>query len=168
MACRGHGNIFKMNSMTTQETVLDVNKIREIIPHRYPFLLVDRITYLEPGLKAVGYKNVTANEPFFQGHFPGNPIMPGVLIIEALAQLGCVAMLIKDEYKNMIGLFAGIDNVRFKKQVIPGDRLDLYVELLKLKGPIGKFKAEAKVDGQLAAEAEVLFALAPKPQDRRI
>ena len=153
---------------TITETILDVNKIREIIPHRYPFLLLDRITYLEPGIKARGYKNVSTNEPFFQGHFPGNPIMPGVLIVEALAQLGCVAMLIKEEYKNMIGLFAGIDNVRFKKQVVPGDKLELYVELLKLKGPIGKFKAEAKVDDQLVAEAEVLFAIAPKPQDRKI
>ncbi|MBI2996426.1 MAG: 3-hydroxyacyl-ACP dehydratase FabZ [Candidatus Melainabacteria bacterium] len=147
--------------------MIDVNRIREIIPHRYPFLLIDRITYLEPGIKAHGYKNVTTNEPFFQGHFPGNPIMPGVLIIEALAQLGCVAMLVKEEYKNMIGLFAGIDNVRFKKQVLPGDKLELYVELIKLKGVIGKFKGEAKVDSQLVCEAEVLFALAPKPQDRQ-
>lgn len=151
---------------TTTESILDINKIREILPHRYPFLLIDRVTYLEPGLKAKGYKNITTNEPFFQGHFPGNPIMPGVLIVEALAQLGCVAMLIKDEYKDMIGLFAGIDGVRFKKQVVPGDRLDLYVELLKLKGPIGKFKGEAKVNDQLAVEAEILFALAPKPTDR--
>ena len=150
------------------DSVIDINKIREIIPHRYPFLLLDRIMYLEPGIKAIGYKNVTANEPFFQGHFPGNPIMPGVLIIEALAQLGCVAMLVKEEYKGMIGLFAGIDNVRFKKQVVPGDKLELCVELLKLKGPIGKFKGEAKVDGQLAAEAEILFAIAPKPQDRKV
>ena len=154
-----------MNAQMTQE-IIDINKIREIIPHRYPFLLIDRITYLEPGIKAVGYKNVTTNEPFFQGHFPGNPIMPGVLIVEALAQLGCVAMLIKEEYKNMIGLFAGIDSVRFKRPVIPGDKLDLSVELLKLKGPIGKFKAEAKVDGQLACEAEILFAIVPKPADR--
>ena len=94
--------------------------------------------------------------------------MPGVLIVEALAQLGCAAMLIKEEYKNMIGLFAGIDSVRFKKPVIPGDRLDLSVELLKLKGPIGKFKAEAKVDEQLACEAEVLFAIVPKPADRKV
>lgn len=149
------------------ETILDINRIREIIPHRYPFLLVDRITFLEPGIKASGYKNVTTNESFFQGHFPGNPIMPGVLIIEALAQLGCIAMLVKEEYKGKIGLFAGIDNVRFKKPVTPGDKLELYVELLKLKGPIGKFKGEAKVDNQLAAEAEVLFAIADKPQDRK-
>lgn len=150
------------------ETLLDINKIREIIPHRYPFLLIDRVTYVEAGIKASGYKNITANEPFFQGHFPGNPIMPGVLMIEALAQLGCVAMLVKEEYKNMIGLFAGIDSVRFKKQVIPGDKLEMNVELLKMKGTIGKFKGEAKVDGQIVAEAEILFALAPKPLDRKI
>ena len=94
--------------------------------------------------------------------------MPGVLIVEALAQLGCVAMLVKEEYKNMIGLFAGIDNVRFKKQVVPGDKLELYVELLKLKGPIGKFKGIATVDNQIAVEGEVLFAIAPKPPDRKV
>lgn len=155
--------------MTTAfNQIIDINQIRRVIPHRYPFLLIDRITYVEPGIKAIGYKNVTTNEPFFQGHFPGNPIMPGVLIVEALAQLGCYAMLIKDEYKNMIGLFAGIDGARFKRQVIPGDRLDLSVELLKLKGVIGKFKGEAKVDDQLAVEAEVMFALAPKPEDRKV
>ena len=156
-----------MNTQAIQE-IIDINKIREIIPHRYPFLLIDGITYLEPGLKAVGYKNITTNEPFFQGHFPGNPIMPGVLIVEALAQLGCVTMLAKEEYKNMIGLFAGIDSVRFKKPVVPGDKLDLFVELIKLKGPIGKFKGEAKVDGQLACEGEVLFAVAPKPENRKV
>lgn len=150
------------------KTVLDINKIREIIPHRYPFLLIDRVIYLEPGIKATGYKNITSNDSFFQGHFPGNPIMPGVLIIEALAQLGCIAMLVKEEYKDMIGLFAGIDSARFKKQVIPGDKLDLFVELLKLKGFVGKFRGEAKVDDQIVAEAEILFALAPKPQDRKI
>ena len=153
---------------TVTETIIDVNKIREIIPHRYPFLLIDRITFIDPGIKAVGYKNVSTNEPFFQGHFPGNPIMPGVLIVEALAQLGCVAMLIKEEYKDKIGLFAGIEGVRFKKPVIPGDKLELCVELLNLKGPIGKFKGEAMVDGQLVCKAEVLFAIVPKPQDRKI
>lgn len=156
--------------MTTQtaQPVLDINQIRDIIPHRYPFLLIDRVTHLEPGTKAIGYKNMTSNEPFFQGHFPGNPIMPGVLIIEALAQLGCVAMLIKEEYKGMIGLFAGIDSARFKKPVIPGDKLILQVELLKLKGPIGKFKGTATVDDQLACEAELLFAIVPKPENRAV
>jgi len=153
---------------TTTENILDINKIKGIIPHRYPFLLIDRLTYLEPGVKASGYKNVTANEPFFVGHFPGIPIMPGVLILEALAQLGCVAMLVKEEYKDMIGLFAGLDNVRFKKQVVPGDKLELYVELIKQKGLIGKFKGEAKVDSQLAVEGEVLFALSPKPKGVKI
>lgn len=153
---------------TATKDEMDINKIRAVIPHRYPFLLIDRVTLVEPGVKAVGYKNVTSNEPFFQGHFPGNPVMPGVLMIEALAQLGCFAMLVKEEYKNMIGLFAGIDGVRFKRQVIPGDRLDLCVELLKLKGSIGKFKGEAKVNGELACEAEVLFAIVPKPQDRSV
>ena len=159
--------LYSEMTAATQE-IIDINRIREIIPHRYPFLLIDRITYLEPGIKGIGYKNVTTNEPFFQGHFPGNPIMPGVLIVEALAQLGCVTMLVKEEYKNMIGLFAGIDSVRFKKAVYPGDRLDLSVELIKLKGPIGKFKGVAEVDGQLACEGEVLFAIAPKPADRKI
>lgn len=151
----------------TLEKVLDINQIREILPHRYPFLLIDRITYMDPGIKATGYKNLTSNEGFFQGHFPGNPIMPGVLIIEALAQLGCVAMLVKPEYRGKLGLFAGIDGARFKRMVIPGDRLDLEVELLKLKGPIGKFKATAKVDGELACEAEVMFAIGDKPKDRQ-
>ena len=150
------------------EQIIDINRIREIIPHRYPFLLLDRITFVDPGIKAIGYKNISTNEPFFQGHFPGNPIMPGVLIVEALAQLGCVAMLIKEEYKDKIGLFAGIEGVRFKKPVVPGDKLDLCVELLNIKGPIGKFKGEATVDGQLACKAEVLFAIVSKPQDRKI
>ena len=119
---------------------IDIKAISELLPHRYPFLLIDKVLEYTAYDSLKAMKNVTINEPFFQGHFPGNPIMPGVLIIEALAQLGCITMLIKEEYKGKIGLFAGIDNVRFKKPVIPGDKLELYVELLKLKGPIGKFK----------------------------
>jgi len=138
---------------------LDINGIMQVIPHRYPFLLVDRILELDPGKKAVGVKNVSGNEPFFQGHFPGFPVMPGVLIIEALAQVGAVAVLSLPEMKNKLALFAGIDGARFRKQVFPGDQIRLEVEITKFRGPIGKGKAEATVDGQVAAEAELLFAL---------
>ncbi len=138
---------------------MDINGIMQVIPHRYPFLLVDRILELDPGKKAVGVKNVSGNEPFFQGHFPGFPVMPGVLIIEALAQVGAVAVLSLPEMKNKLALFAGIDGARFRKQVFPGDQIRLEVEITKFRGPIGKGKAEATVDGQVAAEAELLFAL---------
>lgn len=139
--------------------MLTVQEIKEIIPHRYPFLLVDKVDELEPGIKAVGYKNVTVNEPFFQGHFPQEPVMPGVLIIEALAQVGAVAMLSKEEFKGKTGYLAGIDKVRIKRKVVPGDVLKLEVEIIKLKGPIGVGKAVATVDGQKAVEGEILFAI---------
>lgn len=139
--------------------MLDIQQIKEIIPHRYPFLLVDQILEIEEGKRAVGLKNVTANEPFFQGHFPDYPVMPGVLIVEALAQVGAAAMLIKEENKGKIGFFAGIDNCRFKRQVMPGDQLRLEVEIIRLKGPIGKGKAVATVNGELACEAEITFAI---------
>ncbi|MCD5406605.1 MAG: 3-hydroxyacyl-ACP dehydratase FabZ [Desulfotomaculum sp.] len=139
--------------------MLDINQIKKILPHRYPFLLVDKITELESGKRAVGFKNITANEPFFQGHFPDYPVMPGVLIIEALAQVGAVALLSMPEYEGKIALFAGIDGVRFRRQVIPGDQLLLEVELTKLRSKIGKSKAKAQVDGQLVAEAELMFAI---------
>lgn len=139
--------------------MLDINQIKKILPHRYPFLLVDKITELESGKRAVGFKNITANEPFFQGHFPDYPVMPGVLVIEAMAQVGAVALLSMSEYKGKIALFAGIDGVRFRRQVIPGDQLLLEVELTKLRGKIGKSKAKAQVDGQLVAEAELMFAI---------
>ncbi|MDF2946778.1 MAG: 3-hydroxyacyl-ACP dehydratase [Bacillales bacterium] len=139
--------------------MLDVQQIKEIIPHRYPFLLVDKITEMEVGKKAVGLKNVTINEPFFQGHFPDYPVMPGVLIVEALAQVGAVAMLSLDQYKGKIGFFAGIDNCRFRRQVVPGDVLKLDVEIVRIKGPIGKGKAVATVDGEVACEAEITFAI---------
>ncbi|MBX9689763.1 MAG: 3-hydroxyacyl-ACP dehydratase FabZ [Candidatus Obscuribacterales bacterium] len=150
-----------MTATTTPEIVenLDINEIKKLIPHRYPFLLVDRVTQAVPGFSAKGYKNVTANEPFFQGHFPFKPIMPGVLMVEALAQLACIAILLKDEYKGMLGVFTGIDGFKFRQMVVPGDRLDLEIELLKMKGPLGKLKASAKVGDKVAAEGEISFAM---------
>ncbi len=145
--------------------ILDINEIMQIIPHRYPFLMVDKILEVEAGKRAVGIKNVSGNEPFFQGHFPEYPVMPGVLIIEALAQVGAVAMLIMPETKGKLALFAGIDGVRFRRQVVPGDQLRLEVEITKIRGPIGKGKAVATVDGQVAAEAELMFALQESKKD---
>lgn len=139
--------------------MLDIKQIQEIIPHRYPFLLVDRIIELESGVRAVGIKNVTMNEPFFAGHFPDYPVMPGVLIIEALAQVGAVAVLSMPENKGRIALFAGIDNLRIRHQVVPGDTLRLELEVTRLKGRIGKGKAVATVDGKVAVEGELMFAL---------
>ena len=125
--------------------MLNIEEIKEIIPHRYPFLLVDRIDEMEVGKSAVGIKNVTINEEFFQGHFPGHPVMPGVLIVEALAQVGAIALLSSDEFKGKLALFAGIDEVRFKKQVIPGDTLRLEVEIISVRRNIGKGKICAYV-----------------------
>jgi len=133
--------------------------IANIIPHRYPFLLVDKILEVTPGVRAVGIKNVTANEPFFQGHFPGNPIMPGVLIVEALAQVAGVAGLTLDENKGKLGLFAGIENMKFKKQVVPGDTLHLEAEFIASKMGVSKVKVCAKVDGKVAAEGEIRVVL---------
>ncbi|AGK99490.1 3-hydroxyacyl-ACP dehydratase FabZ [Clostridium pasteurianum] len=136
---------------------LDIKQIMEIIPHRYPMLLVDRVEEVEPGKRVVGYKNVTINEHFFQGHYPGNPVMPGVLIIEALAQLGGTAMLSMDGYKGKTPLFAGIKSAKFRKPVVPGDVLKLEVEIVKIKGPAIVGKGIATVDGKKAAEGELLF-----------
>lgn len=138
---------------------LDIVQIQEIIPHRYPFLLVDKIVELEQGKRAVGVKNVTINEPFFQGHFPGYPVMPGVLIVEALAQVGAVAMLSMEEHQGKIGLFAGIDEFRFKDQVKPGDTLTLDVELTRVRGTVGKGHGKALVNGKVVAEGGLMFAL---------
>lgn len=138
---------------------MDINEIMKVIPHRYPFLLIDGILELDPGKRAVGIKNVTINEPYFQGHFPGYPVMPGVLIIEAIAQVGAVALLSMPEMEGKLALFAGIDGARFRRQVAPGDQLTLEVEILKLRGPIGKGRGVARVSGHLAAEAELMFAL---------
>lgn len=144
--------------------MLHIEEIKAIIPHRYPFLLVDRIEELEVGVRAVGIKNVTINEPFFQGHFPEYAVMPGVLIVEALAQVGAVAMLMKEENRGRIGFLAGIDNFRFKQQVRPGDTLRLEVEITRLKGAIGRGTGRATVDGKLAAEGELMFALGEKKE----
>lgn len=138
---------------------LDVNEIKKLIPHRYPFLLVDRVVEAEPGFRAKGYKNLTANEQFFEGHFPHKPIMPGVLMVEALAQLACCALLLKEEFKGQLGVFTGIDGFKFRTMVVPGDRLDLEVELLKMRGPLGKMKGIAKVGDKVACEGEISFAM---------
>ncbi|WP_343250339.1 3-hydroxyacyl-ACP dehydratase FabZ [Diplocloster hominis] len=139
--------------------VMDIKQIMETIPHRQPFLLVDRIEELEPGKRAVGTKCVTYNEPFFAGHFPQEPVMPGVLIIEALAQVGAVVILSQPECKGKIAYFGAINSAKFKKKVLPGDVLSLEVEMIKQKGPIGVGKATARVDGQIAASAELTFAI---------
>ncbi len=139
--------------------MLDNKAIQGIIPHRYPFLLVDKVIEIEEGKKAVGIKNVTANEPFFQGHFPGNPIMPGVLIVEAMAQVGAVAILSRDEFKDKLALFTGIDKIRFREQVVPGDQLLLEAEMIAVKRGIGKAKVRATVDGKEAAAGELMFGL---------
>ncbi|MEW9096797.1 MAG: 3-hydroxyacyl-ACP dehydratase FabZ [Clostridiaceae bacterium] len=138
---------------------LNINEIMEILPHRYPFLLIDKIEEIEPGKKAIGYKNVTMNEYFFQGHFPQEPVMPGVLIIEALAQVGAVAVLSLEEFKGKTAYFAGINKARFRRKVVPGDTLKLEVELIKLRGVAGIASAIATVNGEKAAEAEIMFMI---------
>jgi len=138
---------------------IDIKGILNTLPHRYPFLLVDRVVELEEGKRAVVIKNVTINEPFFQGHFPGVPVMPGVLIVEAMAQAGCIMALRQPQSQGKLVFFAGIDNVRFRRPVIPGDQLRIEVETLWVKGPIGKLKGVAKVDGEVAAEGELMFSL---------
>ena len=142
---------------------LNIDQIEAILPHRYPFLRVDRITECTPGEGAKGLKCVTANEPFFPGHFPGFRVMPGVLIIEALAQVGAVALLTQEENQGKLALFGGIKNARFKRQVRPGDVLELSCQLTARKGPVGFGTAEARVDGKLACKAELTFALTDRP-----
>ncbi len=139
--------------------MLNQEQIKEIIPHRPPFLLLDEITVLEPGVKAVGKWHITGKEEFFKGHFPGTPVLPGVLIIESLAQTGAVAVLSMEQFKGKIGYFAGIDDAKFKRKVVPGDTLELEVELIKIRGPIGIGKAVATVNGQKVAYAQLTFAV---------
>lgn len=138
---------------------MDINEIMATIPHRYPFLLIDRVEELEAGKRAVAKKNVTINEPFFQGHFPGEPVMPGVLILEALAQAGAVALLSMPEFKGKTAYFGGIDKAKFRRKVVPGDTLTLEVELIKVKAVAGVGKAVAYVDGKKACEAELTFMI---------
>lgn len=145
--------------MSEEKLSFDIVDIIKMIPHRYPFLLVDKITECVPGKYAKGYKNLTMNEAFFQGHFPENPIMPGVLQLEALAQCSAPILLCLDEYKGKLALFAAADNVRFKNIVRPGDRFDMEIELLKLKGPIGKSHAVGYVDGKIVVEADMTVCM---------
>jgi 3-hydroxyacyl-[acyl-carrier-protein] dehydratase len=137
---------------------LTIVQIMAQIPHRYPFLLIDGVTAHQQAQWIEGFKNVSINEPFFQGHFPNQPIMPGVLQIEALAQLGGVLMSFTPKGQGKLGVFAGMDSVRFRRMVVPGDRLDLRMELIKMRGPVCKMKGIASVNGQPAVEAELLFS----------
>nr|MCR4945122.1 3-hydroxyacyl-ACP dehydratase FabZ [Clostridium sp.] len=135
------------------------NEIMEILPHRYPFLLVDKVEEMIQGKSIKAYKNVSINEPFFQGHFPGKPVMPGVLILEALAQAGALVVLSMDEYKGKIPLFAGAEKVKWRQVVTPGDKLELNVEMIRLRGKMGIGKAIASVNDKKACEAEIMFAI---------
>lgn len=140
-------------------SLLNTYQIMEIIPHRHPFLLLDTIEELEPGKRALARKCVTYNEPYFDGHFPVEPVMPGVLIVEAMAQAGAVAMLSQPEMRGRTAYFAGIQSAKFKQKVLPGDVLELNVEIVKVKGPIGIGRGTATVNGKLVASAEITFAI---------
>lgn len=145
--------------------MLDVKQIMDILPHRFPFLMVDRVLELEPGERAVGIKNVTINEPFFEGHWPNNPVMPGVLVLEAMAQMGGIMLLTVDPDAAQLALFGGVTKARFRHQVHPGDQLRLEVEMVRRKGAVGRMKAQASVDGRVVADAELTFALTDADQD---
>jgi beta-hydroxyacyl-ACP dehydratase FabZ len=143
-------------------TVLDFDALKKVIPHRYPFLLIDKVTITDPDKSAIGIKSVSGNEPFFQGHFPEHAIMPGVLIVEAMAQVACAMMLSKPELKDKLAFFMGMEEIKFRKPVVPGDRLELKLEMLSLRSKFGKAKGEAYVEGQLVTEATFTFAVVDK------
>lgn len=143
---------------------ISINEVFSILPHRYPFLLVDRILEIEPGKRAVGLKNVSINEPFFQGHFPGMPIMPGVLVIEAMAQVAGVMLLSSKEHRGKAPFFGGMDKVRFRRPVLPGDTLITEATLLRQRGDMGKVRVVGRVKGKVVAEGEYIFALKPRKE----
>ena len=144
---------------TVAMSILDVREIMSILPHRYPMLLIDRITELVPGVRAVGYKNITANEPWAQGHFPGNPLMPGVYMIEAMAQLGGCAVLNPGDTHRKVTYLVGVDKVRFRRPVVPGDCFMMTATVTKTRKNIGWVQAEARVDGELAVSGELMFSV---------
>ncbi|ARC83369.1 3-hydroxyacyl-ACP dehydratase FabZ [Clostridium argentinense] len=148
-----------MGEKSLEKKSYDIKQIQEIIPHRYPFLFIDKIEEVIPGKSAIGIKNITMNEYFFQGHFPKEPVLPGVIIIEALAQVGAVALLDTDDFRGKTAYFGGIKNARFRRKVVPGDTLKLKVEIIKMRGPMGIGKAIATVNGEVACEAELTFAV---------
>ena len=149
----------KISNIKGELKMLNKEEIKNIIPQREPFLMIDEVEEFVPGESCTAYKNVSADEYYFKGHFPGNPIMPGVLIVESLAQTGAVAILSMEENKGKNALFGGIDKIRFKKQVVPGDRLKLEVKIIKRKGPVGIGEAIATVNGKVAAKGELTFAI---------
>lgn len=143
----------------TDMSYVDIRSIMETLPHRYPMLLVDRITELQPLKRAVGYKNITFNEPFFTGHFPNNPVMPGVLIVEAMGQVGGIAILEPNSLHTTVPYLVGVDKAKFRRPVVPGDRLDMAVDVAWLRMNIGRLHAEAKVDNQVVCTAELSFSI---------
>ena len=153
--------------LVPQAAVLDIQSIMRVLPHRYPFLLLDRVLELEVGTRAVGLKNVTINEPYFEGHFPGQPIVPGVIIIEALAQLGGLALLKMPQFEGKLILFAGIDEMRFRRPVVPGDQLILTAQVLKLRSHLARCRGTATVDGKLVAEGIFLCTVVDWPHGQK-
>ena len=160
-------NKAEQNKVDQKKTELSAMDIQKLLPHRYPMLMLDKLTLLprqgatqiEPGMKVAGIKNVTFNEPYFQGHFPENPIMPGVMIVEALAQCACAAGLLLEENKGKLGLFTGVEEMKFRRQVIPGDILNLEAEFLAFRRQMGKVAVKATVEGSVAAQGIIRFAM---------